>query len=101
VNDPGHWIPTKASALNQTITPINSLGVTIYRDGSTNELEPDYIRRSRAVRGNDAGSATAISEPLFTFRLGWDTEHALSDDEKAYYARTVASFLSINCESSM
>lgn len=101
MNDPGHWIPTKASALNQTITPINSLGVTIYRDGSTNELEPDYIRRSRAVRGNDAGSATAISEPLFTFRLGWDTEHALSDDEKAYYARTVASFLSINCESSM
>ncbi|PVH68355.1 hypothetical protein DL98DRAFT_631497 [Cadophora sp. DSE1049] len=98
-NDPGKWIPTKASAL--AVMPVNSLGVTIYRDGSTNELEPDYIRRSRAVRGTDAVYGAASAEPLFTFRLGWDTEHPLSDEEQAYYAKTVASFLSMNCESSI
>lgn len=88
------------TASGQTVTPITSLGVTIYPDGSTNALEPDYIRRARTARGTDAAYGVC-SEPLFAFRLGWDSEHISTDKEKEYYAKTVASFLTMNCESSM
>ncbi|KAK0117541.1 hypothetical protein ONS95_011880 [Cadophora gregata] len=98
INDPGHWKPITSLAAFGAIT---SLGVTIYPDGSTNELEPAYIKRSRAIRGTDASYGAAGSEALFAFRLGWETEHFPSDEEKAYYAKTVASFLSLNCPSSI
>jgi hypothetical protein len=68
--------------------PVTSLGMTLYTSGTTNALDPDYIRRSRSA----LNGVVPDPEVLFSFRLGWESDHTLDDEERRQCARDVAYF---------